>query len=114
MTSCTYIIVTDAVPAAAAAGLPIDVAVFVVDVDAPDLLFHPSSVLFKEIAVAVVRVRALLQLRGGRLRIPRPGKKGRTAQEAIKIRGPRERDIERGKGRGRSHITLGSEIVLRG
>ena len=93
MTSCTYIIVTDAVPAAAAAGLPIDVAVFVVDVDAPDLLFHPSSVLlFKEIAVAVVRVRALLQLRGGRLRIPRPGKKGRTAQEAIKIRGPRERE----------------------
>ena len=72
MTSYTYIIVTDAVPAAAA-GLPIDVAVFVVDVDAPDLLFHPSSVLFKEISVAVVRV--LLQLRG-RLRIPRPGKKG--------------------------------------
>ena len=64
--------VTDAVPAAAA-GLPIDVAVFVVDVDAPDLLFHPSSVLFKEISA--VRVRALLQLRG-RLRIPRPGKKG--------------------------------------
>ena len=94
MTSYTYIIVTDAVPAAAAAGLPIDVAVFVVDVDAPDLLFHPSSVLFKEIAVAVVR--ALLQLRG-RLRIPRPGKKGRTAEEAIKIRGPRERETERGQ-----------------
>ena len=74
MTSYTYIIVTDAVPAAAAAaGLPIDVAVFVVDADAPDLLFHPSSVLFKEISA--VRVRALLQLRG-RLRIPRPGKKG--------------------------------------
>ena len=96
MTSYTYIIVTDAVPAAAAAGLPIDVAVFVVDADAPDLLFHPSSVLFKEISA--VRVRALLQLRG-RLRIPRPGKKGRTAEEAIKIRGPRERDREGGADR---------------